>query len=69
MATTKETVPCVWHWGPSPRAYMAWQYHSEVRKQRGEKEIQCPDCKRWYWPDEYGEKPTTPTPDEGASDA
>lgn len=35
--------------------YLAWHADADRRAKRGEKQRQCPDCKRWYWPNKPSE--------------
>ncbi len=57
------TLLCPWH-KPGQRSYIAGQrsyigffIHGDKMVAKGVKQKQCPDCKRWFWPSEYGVKP------------
>lgn len=47
---------CVWH-RHSPLGYMEWHENARARARRGEKQIRCPECRLYFWPDEYGTRP------------
>lgn len=47
---------CQWH-RPKTLGYVAAHEDAERRMKRGEKQTQCPVCKRWLWKHEMGEKP------------
>lgn len=53
------TKPCKWH-KPQNLSYLAAHADADVRKAKGEKQQQCPDCLHWYWPHEMGKKKKTP---------
>lgn len=49
---------CGWHrW--KERGFMQAYADAEARMDRGEKQRQCPDCRFWYWEDEFGTPPKT----------
>jgi hypothetical protein len=33
--------------------YLDWVSEAEKRTKKGQKQIQCPKCKYWFWPDTY----------------
>lgn len=47
---------CLWH-KKNDLGYMAFFDDAEKRTKKGQKQIQCRDCKYWLWPDEFGKKP------------
>ena len=48
------------HHSPQPSGLYAILYDAEDRIKRGEKQVQCPVCKLYFWPDEMGVKETQP---------
>ena len=50
--------PCKHH-KPNNLRYLKWAEWSEAKREAGEVQSQCPDCGRWYFPEEIGEKPIT----------
>lgn len=38
--------------------YMAWHAYAEEQTRKGVKQKQCPTCRHWFFPDEYGIKQT-----------
>lgn len=47
---------CPWH-KVDNLGFLAWFEDAEKRHRKGQKQIQCPDCKLWIWPDMFGKKP------------
>jgi hypothetical protein len=48
---------CYWH-RRKELPYLAWHADAEYRDKIGQQQRQCPDCKLWLWPDEFGEEPS-----------
>lgn len=36
--------------------YLQWQDYAKEHQKKYGKQKQCPECKRWYWPDEWDKK-------------
>jgi hypothetical protein len=47
---------CEYH-NPDWLDYLTFFADAERREKLGQRQIQCPDCKRWFWRHELGEKP------------
>ena len=45
---------CVWH-EPRITGYMADHFYAEEQLKKGTKQIQCKECKLWFWPSEFGD--------------
>lgn len=46
------------HHLPSKLDYLAWHEWAETRTKAGEKQVRCPKCRYWFFPEELGkEKP------------
>lgn len=52
---------CSWH-KPSLLYYVDAGEDAERRLARGQKQKQCPICKRWFWRFEFGTKPKEKKP-------
>jgi hypothetical protein len=52
----KPKEPCDWH-RPKRLPYLERAKWADVQRLKGRKQKQCPDCGRWFFPDEWGEKP------------
>lgn len=37
------------HHRPDTLDYLTFHADAERREKLGQKQIQCPDCKRWFW--------------------
>ena len=48
---------CRHHTRKGPIALLARGDWADARLKRGMRQTQCPDCLRWWWPDEMGKKP------------
>lgn len=47
---------CEYH-KPDAIDYLTFFRDAERREKLGQKQTQCPDCKRWFWRHELGKKP------------
>ena len=48
--------PCAHHMPSTPwLSYQAWHEDAEARTAKGEKQRWCKVCKRYFWPDEFGQ--------------
>lgn len=46
--------------------YLAWHAKSERNAKAGQRQVRCPGCDLWAWPDEYDRHPPLREPTEGA---
>lgn len=58
MSNTEQKEKCEWH-KPDNLPYMAFFADGDRRTNNGETQRQCPDCRYWFWPHEFGDKPET----------
>ncbi len=50
MNPFKRTKLCAWHIPDSEHLnYMTWHHRAHESHQKGERQYQCPGCKRWYF--------------------
>jgi hypothetical protein len=47
---------CEWH-DPKGLGYLCWFQWANENTSKGHEQKQCHDCKHWFFPDEFGNKP------------
>ncbi len=50
-----EAVAACYYHTRSTLGYIAWHRWAERRARKGDKQTQCPDCKLWLFPEEWGD--------------
>ncbi len=48
--------PCDWH-KPIGLGYMSWFQWADEKTSKGYEQIQCEECKHWFFPEQFGKKP------------
>ena len=48
--------PCDWH-QPHGLGYLSFFRWADEQTSKGYEQQQCPDCKHWFFPKQFGKKP------------
>lgn len=51
MSRQPDKKPCGTCVGRSALSYMQWHYDADRRHKSGQRQVQCPECGLWQWPD------------------
>lgn len=49
--------PCDWH-KPIGLGYMSWFQWADEKTSKGYEQIQCEECKHWFFSEQFGKKPS-----------